>query len=63
MLLAGEPGVGKTRLATEVALVARDQDALVLAGRCDEDLGLAFQPFVEALRFQLELPADVAPTA
>lgn len=63
VLLAGEPGVGKTRLATEVALVARDQDALVLAGRCDEDLGLAFQPFVEALRFQLELPDAVAPTA
>ena len=62
VLLAGEPGVGKTRLATELALVARDHEALVLAGRCDEDLGLAFQPFVEALRFQLELPDDVAPT-
>ena len=61
VLLAGEPGVGKTRLATELALVARDQDALVLAGRCDEDLGLAFQPFVEALRFQLELADEVAP--
>lgn len=61
VLLAGEPGVGKTRLATELALVAREQDGLVLAGRCDEDLGLAFQPFVEALRFQLELPDDVAP--
>ncbi len=61
VLLAGEPGVGKTRLATELALTARDQQALVLAGRCDEDLGLAFQPFVEALRFQLELPDDVAP--
>src|SRR4051812_11358620 len=63
VLLAGDPGVGKPRLATEVALVARDQDSLVLAGRCDEDLGLAFQPFVEALRFQLELPDDVAPAA
>ncbi len=61
VLLAGEPGVGKTRLATELALTARDQNALVLAGRCDEDLGLAFQPFVEALRFQLELADDVAP--
>ncbi len=63
VLLAGEPGVGKTRLATELALVARDHDGLVLAGRCDEDLGLAFQPFVEALRFQLELGEAVAPTA
>ena len=62
VLLAGEPGVGKTRLSTELALVAQDHGALVLAGRCDEDLGLAFQPFVEALRFQVELGAEAAPT-
>ncbi len=32
---------------------------LVLAGRCDEELGLPYQPFVEALRFQLSLGEDV----
>ncbi|HEV3364770.1 MAG TPA: AAA family ATPase, partial [Acidimicrobiia bacterium] len=48
--LAGEPGVGKTRLAAEIALRAYDQGAVVLAGRCDEDLGVPYQPFVEALR-------------
>lgn len=62
VLISGEPGIGKTRLASEVALVARKQGGLVLAGRCDEALGLPYQPFVEALRFQLglvdELPAD-----
>ncbi|HEX9530734.1 MAG TPA: AAA family ATPase, partial [Acidimicrobiales bacterium] len=49
-LLAGEPGVGKTRLAAELARKAHDEGAAVLAGRCDEDLGVPYQPFVEALR-------------
>jgi class 3 adenylate cyclase/tetratricopeptide (TPR) repeat protein len=49
-LLAGEPGVGKTRLAAEVAGAAHGAGAVVLAGRCDEDLGVPFQPFVEALQ-------------
>ena len=49
VLLAGEPGVGKTRLAAEVALSASGGDALVLFGRCDEGLGAPYQPFAEAL--------------
>src|SRR5947199_5087952 len=49
-LLAGEPGVGKTRLAAELARKVHDEGAAVLAGRCDEDLGMPYQPFVEALR-------------
>ena len=48
--LAGEPGVGKTRLAAELARGVHGDGALVLAGRCDEDLGVPYQPFVEALR-------------
>jgi len=50
VLVAGEPGIGKTRLATEVALDAHRQGGLVLLGRCDEDLAVPYQPFVEALR-------------
>jgi predicted ATPase/class 3 adenylate cyclase len=49
-LLAGEPGVGKTRLAAQVAQRVHEQGGVVLAGRCDEDLGVPYQPFVEALR-------------
>ena len=49
-LLGGEPGVGKTRLAAELARRVHDEGATVLAGRCDEDLGVPYQPFVEALR-------------
>ncbi len=49
VLLAGEPGVGKTRTATELARRALSDGAIVLYGRCDEDLGMPYQPFVEAL--------------
>ncbi len=49
-LLSGEPGVGKTRLAAELARAAHDDGAIVLYGRCDEELGVPYQPFVEALR-------------
>lgn len=49
-LVAGEPGVGKTRLAAEFASRVHDEGATVLAGRCDEDLGVPYQPMVEALR-------------
>ena len=48
--LAGEPGIGKTRLAVALAAAVRDLGGVVLAGRCDEDLGVPYQPFVEALR-------------
>ena len=49
-LLAGEPGVGKTRLAVEFARRVHTEGSTVLAGRCDEDMGVPYQPFVEALR-------------
>ncbi len=50
MLIAGEPGVGKTRLGGEWSQQAYQQGAVVLYGRCDEDLGAPYQPFAEALR-------------
>ncbi len=49
VLLAVEPGVGKTRLASELARRVNEAGGSVLAGRCDEDLGVAYLPF-EALR-------------
>ncbi|MDT5210295.1 MAG: hypothetical protein QOF67_2710, partial [Mycobacterium sp.] len=50
VLIAGEPGVGKTRLAGEWSRQAYEDGAVVLYGRCDEDLGAPYQPFAEALR-------------
>lgn len=50
VLIAGEPGVGKTRLAAEWSRQAYSQGAVVLYGRSDEGLGAPYQPFAEALR-------------
>jgi len=49
VLLAGEPGVGKTRTAAELARRVHQQQGLVLYGRCEEGLGAPYQPYVEAL--------------
>jgi class 3 adenylate cyclase/tetratricopeptide (TPR) repeat protein len=57
-LVGGEPGAGKTRLVREMSKVAHRQGATVLYGRCDEDLGVPYQPFVEALRFYVERSPD-----
>jgi tetratricopeptide (TPR) repeat protein len=49
VFLAGEPGIGKTHLAAECARRAHSQGALVVYGRCDEEMLVPYQPFVEAL--------------
>src|SRR2546423_11486858 len=50
-LLAGEPGVGKSRLAEELTSHARDRGASILIGRCWEAGGApAYWPWVQALR-------------
>jgi tetratricopeptide (TPR) repeat protein/transcriptional regulator with XRE-family HTH domain len=49
VLLTGAPGIGKTRLAQEAALLAAEQGFLVAAGRCYEPTsGTPFAPFLEA---------------
>ncbi|MEP6625037.1 MAG: BTAD domain-containing putative transcriptional regulator [Acidimicrobiia bacterium] len=54
VMIGGEPGIGKTRLAAETCVIARDEGARVLHGRCDEDLAVPYQPFVEMLRAYIE---------
>ena len=49
VLIAGEAGVGKTRLSTDLASQVHGETATVLYGRCDEDLGVPYQPWVQAL--------------
>jgi class 3 adenylate cyclase len=50
VLLAGEAGIGKTRLATELAQRARKLGCDVLWGSCSEaELALPYLPFVEAV--------------
>ncbi|MDQ3676516.1 MAG: AAA family ATPase [Actinomycetota bacterium] len=50
VLLVGEAGVGKTRLAAEFAEEVHAGGGTVLYGRADEEALLPHQPFVEALR-------------
>jgi class 3 adenylate cyclase len=48
--LAGEAGIGKTRLASELTREARELGCTVLAGACsDAELALPYLPFVEAI--------------
>ncbi len=49
LLVAGEPGIGKTRLVSELTQRMYDAGATVLLGRCDEDLAVGFRPWMEAL--------------
>jgi DNA-binding SARP family transcriptional activator len=50
-VIEGEAGIGKTRLAHELARNALELGAVVLAARCHEDeAGLPYGPIVELLR-------------
>jgi class 3 adenylate cyclase/tetratricopeptide (TPR) repeat protein len=48
MLVSGPAGIGKSRLVAQIAERAHSDGALVLAGSCDSDLALPYQPFVTA---------------
>jgi predicted ATPase/DNA-binding SARP family transcriptional activator len=51
LLLVGEPGIGKSRLAEELSRLASGRGARVLVGRCWEAGGApAYWPWVQALR-------------
>ena len=53
-LLVGEPGIGKTRTAEELAATAAARGALVLFGRCYEGAGApAFWPWIQVVRASL----------
>jgi predicted ATPase len=50
VLIAGEAGIGKTRLAAETVRLAGDTGGAVLSARCqDAERSLLLQPFVEAI--------------
>lgn len=49
-LVAGEAGIGKTRLAAEVSARCQQRGGGVICGRCDEEVLVPFQAFVDAVR-------------
>jgi class 3 adenylate cyclase len=70
VVLAGEAGIGKTRLSRELARQARRLGSVVLMGGCSEaELSLPYLPFVEAIGNYLadedagELGARLGPTS
>ena len=60
LLLGGEPGVGKTRLAEEVLAEGRQRGCLALTGRCYEMEGT--QPFIPWVEI-VERSARIVPQA
>jgi DNA-binding SARP family transcriptional activator/tetratricopeptide (TPR) repeat protein len=60
VLLSGEPGIGKTRLATHAASRAHAQGSDVLFGRCSEQLSVPYEPWLPVLEHLVaHLPDDV----
>ena len=49
LLVAGEPGIGKTRLSLEFARARAAEGSTVLVGCIDEENLVPYQPFVECL--------------
>ena len=70
VLLVGEPGIGKTRTAKELAGLAEQRGAQVLWGRCYEEEGAPpYWPWVQPLRAYIQqavakqLTAEMGPGA
>ena len=58
VLVGGEAGAGKTRLASEFARQCHRDGAAVLFGACDRELALPYQPWVQALDHMLRSMPD-----
>src|SRR5690606_5808825 len=58
VVVSGEPGVGKTAVVAEFARAAHEDGLTVLYGRCDEELAVPYQPWVEAVGHLVEHVGD-----
>ncbi len=59
----GEPGIGKTTAAAELASLAAGERRAVLYGRCDEDALVPYQPLVEAVQHHVSAVGPPEPPA
>ncbi|MFM9885428.1 MAG: AAA family ATPase, partial [Burkholderiales bacterium] len=61
VMVAGEPGIGKTRLATRVAAEAKARGMPVLWGRCKEEPGAPpYWPWLQAIDAHVHMSDDDA---
>ncbi len=61
VMLVGEPGIGKTRLAQEFAVYASLRGAQVLSGHCYEgEASVPYLPWTEAFRAYVQARPDTA---
>jgi predicted ATPase/DNA-binding CsgD family transcriptional regulator len=63
ILIAGEAGIGKSRLVAETKIRAAQQDYLILQGNCFElDRSLPYAPLLDLLRtlFAAHFPAEIS---
>jgi class 3 adenylate cyclase/tetratricopeptide (TPR) repeat protein len=58
VLLEGEPGIGKTTLAAQVARTLHADGATVLFGHCSEGLAVPYRPWIDALTHLVEHAPD-----
>ncbi len=54
VLLEGEPGIGKTTLAAQVARTLHGEGATVLFGQCSEGMGVSYRPWIDAFTHLVE---------
>jgi len=54
VLVSGEPGIGKTRLASYAAHLAHSEGAAVLWGACSEELAVPYEPWIQICRHVVE---------
>ena len=60
VLVGGEAGIGKTSIVSRLARDVHGRNGAVLFGHCDEDLMVAYQPWIEALDgWAARAPAEV----
>jgi DNA-binding CsgD family transcriptional regulator len=50
VFVLGEPGIGKSRLVSEVCVELHDEGAPVYVGSCVPEFGAPYEPFLEPLR-------------
>lgn len=60
VFVGGEPGIGKTTLATAFSRTVTSAQTVVLTGRCDEHVASPYRPFIEAITGHLRAMGDEA---